>query len=228
MLTDKQYVVKAMSIERFVTFMCRFLLRVRWSRNGNCCSIKKTLVLCVSRNPRRRTLHVSGNTLQQVKFKYLGVVFASDDRRSEEIDARIGKASALLRELIALWTQNGSFQTTQSLHFLNQSLFRTLHMVMNLGLFSKKFDPKYRPQKCFFLGGRVNGVTLPYKVLSYEIRKPWMSNHFSESKDLRYVGSRRNRPRCLSRMRWSDCISDLAWSGLDVQPAELPEISVDR
>jgi len=45
-------------------------------------------------------LQVSGNTLQQVeKFKHPGVVFASDGRWSEEIDTRIGKANAVLREL---------------------------------------------------------------------------------------------------------------------------------
>jgi len=45
-------------------------------------------------------LQVSGNTLQQVeKFKYLGVVFTSDGRRSEEIDTRVGKAITVLREL---------------------------------------------------------------------------------------------------------------------------------
>jgi len=42
---------------------------------------------------------VSGNTLQQVeKFKYPGVVFTSGGRRSEEIDTRVGKAKAVLRE----------------------------------------------------------------------------------------------------------------------------------
>jgi len=40
---------------------------------------------------------VSGNTLQQVeKFKYLGVVFTSDWRRSEEIDTRIDKSAGVL------------------------------------------------------------------------------------------------------------------------------------
>ena len=39
-------------------------------------------------------------TLQQVeKFNYLAVVFTSDGKRSEEIDARIGEAIAVLREL---------------------------------------------------------------------------------------------------------------------------------
>jgi len=45
-------------------------------------------------------LQVSGNTPQQMaKFKYGGVIFARDGRWSEEIDTRIGKANAVLREL---------------------------------------------------------------------------------------------------------------------------------
>ena len=46
-------------------------------------------------------LQVSGNTLQQMaKFKYGGVIFARDGRWSEEIDARTGKANAVLREFL--------------------------------------------------------------------------------------------------------------------------------
>ena len=46
---------------------------------------------------------VSGNILQQVeKLKYLGVVFTSGESRSEEVDTRVGKANAVLREFIAL------------------------------------------------------------------------------------------------------------------------------
>jgi len=63
-------------------------------------STKTTEVLCLSRNPRQCTLQVCGNTLQQVdKFKYLGVVFTSNGRRSEETDTRIGKANAVLCDL---------------------------------------------------------------------------------------------------------------------------------
>jgi len=37
---------------------------------------------------------------QQVEtFKYLRVVFTCDGRRSQEVDTRIGKANAVLREL---------------------------------------------------------------------------------------------------------------------------------
>jgi len=54
----------------------------------------------LSRNSRQCTLQVSGNTLQQVeKFKYLGVAFTSDGRQNKELDTRIGKANAVLREL---------------------------------------------------------------------------------------------------------------------------------
>jgi len=43
---------------------------------------------------------VSGNTLQQVeKFKYIGMVSTSDGKRNREVDARIGEANAVMREL---------------------------------------------------------------------------------------------------------------------------------
>ena len=45
-------------------------------------------------------LQVNGATLEQVeKFKYLGVAFTSDRRQDEELDTRIGKASAVMRAL---------------------------------------------------------------------------------------------------------------------------------
>ena len=41
-----------------------------------------------------------GATLKQVeKFKYLGVAFTSDGKQDEELDTRIGKASAVMRAL---------------------------------------------------------------------------------------------------------------------------------
>ena len=52
------------------------------------------------RRPWQCFLQVNGKTLQQVKtFKYLGVVFTSDESRNKGIDARIGKANAVLRKL---------------------------------------------------------------------------------------------------------------------------------
>ena len=58
----------------------------------------KTDVLHLSRNPDQYVLKVNGATLKQVeKFKYLGVAFTSDGRQDEELDTRIGKASAVMR-----------------------------------------------------------------------------------------------------------------------------------
>ena len=60
----------------------------------------KTEVLHLSRNPDQCVLQVNGATLMQVeKFKYLGVAFTSDGRQDEELDTRIGKASAVMRAL---------------------------------------------------------------------------------------------------------------------------------
>jgi len=56
---------------------------------------------------------VSGNTLQQVeKFKYLGVVFTSGGRRSEEIETRVGKANAVLRD-----HKTGAFKHRKAVSF---------------------------------------------------------------------------------------------------------------
>jgi len=41
----------------------------------------------------------------------------------------------------------------------------------------------------------------------------------------RSVGTKRELSN--ARPRWSNCISDLAWSSLGVEPAELSEIAVD-
>ena len=59
-------------------------------------------------------LQVSGNTLQQVKLKYLGLVLTSDGRWNMEIDTRISKANAVLRELYRpLLTKQEFFDTTK-------------------------------------------------------------------------------------------------------------------
>ena len=63
-------------------------------------STAKTEVLHLSRNPDQCVLQVNGATLKQVeKFKCLGVAFTSDGRQDEELDTRIGKASAVMRAL---------------------------------------------------------------------------------------------------------------------------------
>jgi len=92
-------------------------------------------------------------------------------------------------------------------------------------------------------------VTLRDKVRSCEIRNALNVNRFSsKSRDPSYgslamsvqnvpgkIGDANpagyptgKRLRVRGMTRWSDYISDLAWSGLGVEPAELSDIAVDR
>ena len=64
-------------------------------------STDKNEVLHLSRNSDQCILQVNGATLKQVeKFKYLGVAFTSDVRQDQELDTRVGKASAVMRALL--------------------------------------------------------------------------------------------------------------------------------
>ena len=63
-------------------------------------SVAKTEVLHLSKSPDQCVLQVNGATLKQVeKLKYLGVAFTSDKRQDDELDTRIGKASAVMQAL---------------------------------------------------------------------------------------------------------------------------------
>ena len=63
-------------------------------------SIIKTETMCLSRQPKQCSLQISGVPLKQFeKFKYLGVSFTSDGRQNSELDIRIGKTSAVIRQL---------------------------------------------------------------------------------------------------------------------------------
>ena len=59
-------------------------------------STAKTEIMCLSRHSVQCSFQTNGVTLQQTeKFKYLGVTFSSDGRQDNELDTRIGKASAV-------------------------------------------------------------------------------------------------------------------------------------
>ena len=66
-------------------------------------SAAKTETMCLSRRPKQSSLQNGGVPLKQSeKFKYIGVSFTSDGRQNSIFDIRIGKASALMRQLHAL------------------------------------------------------------------------------------------------------------------------------
>ena len=63
-------------------------------------STAKTEVLHLLRNPDQCVLQVNGATTKKVeKFEHLAVAFTSDERQDEELDTRIGKASAVTRAM---------------------------------------------------------------------------------------------------------------------------------
>ena len=84
----------------------------------------KTEVLHLLRNHDRSVLQVNGATLKQVeKFKYLGVAFTSDGKQDEELDIRIGKASAVMRALHYSVAMKRELSKKQSSQFSKQFCF---------------------------------------------------------------------------------------------------------
>jgi len=165
------------------------------------------------------------------------MVFTSDGSRKKNIDTRIGKANAVLRELYcSVVTKREISNTAKFSNFISCGHLR--------------WPMKNRRQRwdiCEEFSVR-HFVT---KSTGLKSVKPSMStSHFSESRDPNYVSSAMcpecsrkewwnksfglqptptgKRPRGRPRTRWSDYISDFAWSCLGVEPEELSEISVDR
>ena len=63
-------------------------------------STTETETMCLSRQPKQCPLQIGGVLLKQSeKFKYIGVSFTNDGRQNSELDIRIGKASAVMRQL---------------------------------------------------------------------------------------------------------------------------------
>ena len=63
-------------------------------------STAKTEIICLLRHPVQCSFQTNGVRFQQTeKFKYLGDTCSSDSRQDDKLDTRIGKASALIRQL---------------------------------------------------------------------------------------------------------------------------------
>ena len=121
-------------------------------------------------------LQVNGATLKQVKkFKCLGVAFTSDGRQDEELNTRIGKASAVMRALYYSVVMKRELSKKAKL-----SLFRTGFVpILTYGRESwvmiKRVRSQVQASEMSFLR-RIEGVTLFNKVSSSEIQKPLSIN----------------------------------------------------
>jgi len=159
-------------------------------RTGMKISTKNTEVLCLSTNPRQCMRQVSGNTLHQVEeFKYLGVVFTSDKRWSEEIDARFGQANAVLREFYRSVVTKREHSDTAKLSVI-ESVFVPVLTYGHQSWVLKEYHLRWKWQRWDFCEESPLWLWhFATKCAAVKFAKPWMSNHFSELRDRRYVGS---------------------------------------
>ena len=212
-------------------------------------STAKTEVLRLSRNPDQCPLQVNGATLKQVeKFKYLGVAFTSDGRQGEELDIRIGKASAVIQALHYSVVMKRELSKKAKL-----SIFKTVFVpILTYGNESWVMTERMRSQvqayEMRFLR-RIEGVLTRCVALRFE-NLLTSSRYFSELKDLSLDGlangrvsrmpqeklpkqvllgkANGRRPVGRPRTRWTNYIEDLGWNRLGLHPSEMMDVMEDR
>ena len=212
-------------------------------------STAKTEVLHLSRNPDQCVLQVNGATLKQVdKFKYLGIAFTSDGRQDEELDTRIGKASAVMRALHYSVVMKRELSKNAKL-----SIFKTVFVpILTFGheswVMTKRVRSQVQASAMRFLR-KIEEVTLFNKVRSFEIRKSlniellllriersqlrWF-DHVSRMpqkklpKQALHAKANGSRPVRRPRTRWTDYIEDLGWNRLGLHPSKMMAVMEDR
>ena len=113
---------------------------------------------------------MNGVTLIQVeKFRYLGVAFTSDGRRDEELDTRIGKASAVMRALHYSVVMKRELSKKAKLSIF-KAVFVPILTDGHAWVMTERMRSQVQASEMRFLR-RIEGVTLFNKVRSSEIRK---------------------------------------------------------
>ena len=116
-------------------------------------------------------LQVNGATLKQVeKFKYLGVAFTSDGKQDEELDTRIGKASAVMRALHYSVVMKRELSKKAKLSIFKAVFVPILTYGHESWVMTERVRSQVQASEMRFLR-RIEGVTLFNKVRSSEIRK---------------------------------------------------------
>ena len=109
--------------------------------------------------------------LKQVeKFKYLGVAFTSDGRQDEELDTRIGKASAVMRALHYSVVMKRELSKKAKLSIFKAVFVPILTYGHESWVMTERMRSQVQASEMRFLR-RIEGVTLFNKVRSSEIRK---------------------------------------------------------
>ena len=107
---------------------------------------------------------------QVKKFKYLGVAFTSDGRQDEELDIRIGKASAVMRALHYSVVIKRELSKTATLSIFKTIFIPILAYGHESSVMTKRVRSQLQASEMRFLR-RIEGVTLFDKVCSSEIQK---------------------------------------------------------
>ena len=114
---------------------------------------------------------MNGATLKQVeKFKYLGVVFTTDGRQDEELNTRIGKASAVMRALHYSVVMKRELSKKAKLSIFKEVFVPILTYGHESWVTTKRVRSQVQASEMRFLR-RIERVTLFNKVRSSEIRK---------------------------------------------------------
>ena len=206
-------------------------------------------VLWLSRQPKQCSLQLDGVPLKQSeKFKYLGVSSTSDGRQNSELDIRIGKASAVMRQLHRSVVLKRELCTKAKL-----SIFRSVYVpILTYGhecwILNEKVRSRVQAAEMGFLR-RISGLTLLDKVKSADIREFLNIESLLlrlERSQLRWYGhairmsqertakkllcstpiGRRHKGR--PRTRWRDYVEDLSWSRLGIPAEHLSFVAEDR
>ena len=116
-------------------------------------------------------LQVNGATLKQVeKFESPGVAFTSDGRQDEELETRLGKASAVMRVLHYSVVMKRELSKKVRLSVFNTVFVPILTYGNESWVMTERMQSQEQAFKMKFFR-RIEGVILFNKVRSSEIRK---------------------------------------------------------
>ena len=197
--------------------------------------------MCLSRHPVQCSFQTNGVTLKQTeKFKYFGVVFLSNGRQENELDARIGKASVVLRQLYQSLVLKRELLYKSKAFCFQISFCSYPHLWSSvLGNDQKSEIPSTGGQSVFFCKKsevyryltRLKALTfvnLSANTITIALVWPCDTNvPRANSKTTDALPSGK-RPRERPRTRWRNYVEDLAWSRLGIKPAKLLLVAGDR
>ena len=212
-------------------------------------STAKTEVLHLSRDHYQCVLQVNGATLKQVeKLRYLEVAFTNDGSQDEELDTRIGKASAVMRALHNSVVMKRELSKKAKLSIFIAVFIPILTYGHESWVMTERMRSQVQASEMRFLR-RIEEVTLFNKVRSSEIReslniKPlllrieisqrrWFG-HVSRMPQERFpkqallAKANGKRPVGRPRTRWTDYVKDLGWNRLGLRLSEMMEVMEDR